>query len=45
MQPAHGSLLLMGGDLQHHWQHQLPKTAKPVETRINLTFRFIDPRN
>ncbi|NIG52308.1 alpha-ketoglutarate-dependent dioxygenase AlkB [Chitinophaga sp. Cy-1792] len=37
----HGSLLLMKGTLQHHWEHQVPKTAKPVEGRINLTFRYI----
>jgi alkylated DNA repair dioxygenase AlkB len=37
----HGSLLLMAGVTQHHWQHQIPKTAKPVGARINLTFRVI----
>jgi alkylated DNA repair dioxygenase AlkB len=37
----HGSLLLMAGPTQHYWQHQIPKTAKPVEVRINLTFRVI----
>lgn len=36
---AHGSLLLMGGTLQHHWQHELPKTRQPSGERINLTFR------
>lgn len=36
---AHGSLLLMGGTLQHHWVHELPKTKQPVGERINLTFR------
>lgn len=36
-----GSLLLMAGATQHHWQHQLPKTAKAVEPRVNLTFRYI----
>ncbi|MGB3774857.1 MAG: alpha-ketoglutarate-dependent dioxygenase AlkB [Leeuwenhoekiella sp.] len=36
-----GSLLLMQGTTQHHWQHQLPKTAKAVGERINLTFRTI----
>jgi alkylated DNA repair dioxygenase AlkB len=41
---AHGSLLLMGGTLQHHWVHELPKTSRPVGERINLTFRrFIAP--
>lgn len=38
---AHGSLLVMGGSLQHHWQHQISKTKKPVAPRINLTFRSI----
>ena len=37
----HGSLLLMAGATQHTWQHQIPKTAKPVGERINLTFRVI----
>lgn len=37
----HGSLLLMGGDLQHHWQHQIAKTKRVNEPRINLTFRQI----
>ncbi len=37
----HGSLLLMQGPTQHYWQHQIPKTAKPIKERINLTFRVI----
>ncbi|KAB1156533.1 alpha-ketoglutarate-dependent dioxygenase AlkB family protein [Flavobacterium luteum] len=37
----HGSLLLMKGTTQHFWKHQIPKTAKPVGSRINLTFREI----
>ncbi len=37
----HGSLLLMQGATQQHWLHQIPKTAKPVGERINLTFRVI----
>lgn len=37
----HGSLLLMQGNTQHNWLHQIPKTAKPIEERINLTFRVI----
>lgn len=37
----HGSLLIMKGELQHFWQHQIPKTSKPVRERINLTFRAI----
>ena len=37
----HGSLLLMKGSTQHFWKHQIPKTVKPIGTRINLTFRSI----
>lgn len=37
----HGSLLLMGGETQNHWLHQIPKTTRPIGERINLTFRFI----
>ena len=36
-----GSLLLMSGSLQRHWQHQLPKALRVREARINLTFRQI----
>ena len=36
-----GSLLLMKGTVQHHWKHQLPKTALSIGERINLTFRLI----
>lgn len=37
----HGSLLVMRGTSQHVWEHQVPKTSKPVGARINLTFRTI----
>jgi len=37
----HGSLLLMGGTMQHFWEHQIPKTAKKIGPRINLTFRIV----
>ena len=33
-----GALLLMH-DCQEHWEHGVPKTRRPVEGRINLTFR------
>lgn len=36
-----GSLLLMRGDTQRRYRHALPRTAKAVGPRINLTFRFI----
>lgn len=38
----HGSLLLMKGTTQHFWKHQIPKTAKKIGSRINLTFRVIE---
>ena len=38
---SHGSLLVMAGEMQHHWQHALPKMAACREPRINLTFRWL----
>ncbi|WP_293144811.1 MULTISPECIES: alpha-ketoglutarate-dependent dioxygenase AlkB [unclassified Microcoleus] len=38
---THGSFLLMAGETQHFWQHQIPKTSRNIEPRINLTFRLI----
>lgn len=37
----HGSLLMMKGEMQHFWLHQIPKTKKHVKGRINLTFRTL----
>ncbi|WP_457787651.1 alpha-ketoglutarate-dependent dioxygenase AlkB family protein [Pseudomonas sp. PL-6] len=37
----HGSLLVMRGPTQHHWQHQVAKTRQPCAPRLNLTFRLI----
>ena len=37
----HGSLLVMKGTTQAHWQHRLPPTKKILTPRINLTFRTI----
>ncbi|MCQ8104757.1 alpha-ketoglutarate-dependent dioxygenase AlkB [Methylomonas sp. SURF-2] len=36
-----GDLLIMAGELQHRWRHELPKTRKAKQPRINLTFRRI----
>ena len=38
---THGSFLLMAGPMQHYWEHSIPKTAKQIRPRINLTFRII----
>ena len=35
-----GNLLLMKGETQHYWLHQIPKTSKPTGERICLTFRM-----
>lgn len=40
---THGSLLMMGPGCQIHYRHMVPKTAKPVSERINLTFRRVYP--
>lgn len=34
-----GSLLVMRGPTQHYWQHQIARTRKVTEPRLNLTFR------
>lgn len=41
---AHGSLLLMQGNIQEHWKHSLPASKKITCPRINLTFRVFDTR-
>jgi alkylated DNA repair dioxygenase AlkB len=38
---THGSILLMLPETQQHWLHQVPKTKKKVDPRINLTWRVI----
>ena len=40
----HGSLLLMTGATQHHWEHRVPKRRQPLGERINLTFRTIESK-
>lgn len=37
----HGSLLIMRGEMQHYWLHQIAKTKREIGERINLTFRYI----
>ncbi|WP_348822213.1 alpha-ketoglutarate-dependent dioxygenase AlkB family protein [Flavobacterium aestuarii] len=37
----HGSFLLMAGKTNSFWEHQVPKTARDVLPRINLTFRQV----
>ena len=41
IEPEHGSLLIMAGQTQASWKHQIPKTKKEVGIRVNLTFRII----
>lgn len=36
-----GSLLLMKGNLQQHWEHRIAKSATSMTPRVNLTFRTI----
>ena len=38
---GNGSLLVMKEQIQTHWMHQLHKSKKIKEPRINLTFRTI----
>jgi len=36
-----GSALVMRGQTQTYWKHELPKTKKITEPRLNITFRTI----
>src|SRR5262249_13308644 len=36
-----GSLLLMDAGAVERWWHRVPKTARPVGPRVNLTFRYM----
>jgi len=36
-----GSLMIMKNETQSFWKHEVPKSRKPLEPRINLTFRRI----
>lgn len=38
---THGSVLMMQGETQHYWEHQIPKSKKINNPRINLTFRKV----
>jgi alkylated DNA repair dioxygenase AlkB len=37
----HGDLVIMKGEMQHHWYHEIPKEKKVLEPRINITFRKV----
>lgn len=41
---THGSLVVMREDSQSAWQHAVPKRTRVTEPRINLTFRWFEPR-
>jgi len=38
---AHGTVLVMQGELQHYWEHSVPKRKRANGSRFNLTFRSI----
>lgn len=42
---THGSFLLMGEQMQYHYEHHIPKTARKIGHRINLTFRISDKQS
>ena len=38
-----GHWLIMGGETQRFWLHQVPKTAAAVAPRVNISFRYMRP--
>lgn len=37
--PGQGDLVMMGGAMQHDWEHTVPKTTKAVGARMSITIR------
>lgn len=37
----HGDVLIMSGQTQSRWKHELPKEKKIIQPRLNVTFRKI----
>lgn len=37
----HGSVLIMKGESQPHWEHRVPKESKIRDPRVNITFRVV----
>lgn len=40
---GNGDLLVMGGTTQTHWRHRIPRSARQVGPRLNLSFRCVGP--
>jgi alkylated DNA repair dioxygenase AlkB len=40
-----GSLLIMAGQTQKNFRHEVPKEPRVTQARINLTFRRIEHRH
>lgn len=36
-----GSLMIMKGNLQQDWEHRIAKSTRPMNARVNLTFRVV----
>ncbi|RSZ59245.1 alpha-ketoglutarate-dependent dioxygenase AlkB [Massilia atriviolacea] len=36
-----GTLLVMSGNTQKHWQHGINKSTRAIGPRVNLTFRYV----
>ncbi len=43
MRVSYGSFLLMKAGLQQAFEHRIAKSTKPMNPRINLTFRIVNP--
>lgn len=39
LEMPHGTLIIMGGDMQKGYTHEVPKSKKVKDRRINVTFR------
>ena len=43
LHPGQGDLVVMGGRMQHEWEHTVPKTTRAVGPRMSVTMRHSRP--
>ncbi|MDP9406616.1 MAG: alpha-ketoglutarate-dependent dioxygenase AlkB [Actinomycetota bacterium] len=43
LHPGAGDLVVMGGRMQHEWEHTVPKTARVAGPRMSVTMRHSRP--
>lgn len=42
IQAPHGTMIVMGGDMQKEFKHEVPRTKRKVSERMSITFRYFE---